>query len=599
MTDVRLIPLDQLKFGHEADPPINVRQVGREAELETLAASLGAHGLIQALSVREIDGAYYVADGNRRLAALRLRAERHDISSDYEVRCDFTTLSLGADADEISLAANLEREPLHEADTYEKFRELADRGLTEDRIAGRFGIEVKRVRRMLALGKLSPMILKAWREGVFGHATSECVRAFTMAPSVEEQESVFERLKRSGNLSSYYIRREFGSDNGGAIAIRTAGLDAYIAAGGRYVEDLFGDNHVIYDVEIAQQVAAQKIEAELQRLRDEGWSWVSMANDLPQHWSWNWPKLTPEGKATAAEKKRIKALQALVEAMDDEEDGPTQEQEKAEEDLDELMKSIAARGFAADDMSKSGAVLAVSYQGEINITLGVVKPEAAKASAAASGGGELAKKEAKAPEASEALRGRLHEQLTAAARQAIVATPHAALAALVATISRRRPYPEQPVMVSVANGSYGSADQESFASVFTRLLTMDADDLIAAACAAMAPSVSLYVRRHDGDFADHTAALLDAMDGEALSAALVESFDADDYFKSAPKALTIDAIREAVNDDEARKANKMKKAELVAFALANVPKTGWLPPELRTSHYAGPGAAEPLPVAAE
>jgi ParB family transcriptional regulator, chromosome partitioning protein len=32
----------------------------------------------------------------------------------------------------------------------------------------------------------------------------------------------------------------------------------------------------------------------------------------------------------------------------------------------------------------------------------------------------------------------------------------------------------------------------------------------------------------------------------------------------------------------------MKRDELVKFALANVPKTGWLPVELRTASYAGP-----------
>lgn len=38
----------------------------------------------------------------------------------------------------------------------------------------------------------------------------------------------------------------------------------------------------------------------------------------------------------------------------------------------------------------------------------------------------------------------------------------------------------------------------------------------------------------------------------------------------------------------------MKKAELVKFAVANVPVTRWLPPELRTAHYDGPATRSAL-----
>lgn len=41
---------------------------------------------------------------------------------------------------------------------------------------------------------------------------------------------------------------------------------------------------------------------------------------------------------------------------------------------------------------------------------------------------------------------------------------------------------------------------------------------------------------------------------------------------------------------EARKVAAKPKADVTKFAIANVPKTGWLPPELRTMHYDGPGA---------
>jgi ParB family chromosome partitioning protein len=50
------------------------------------------------------------------------------------------------------------------------------------------------------------------------------------------------------------------------------------------------------------------------------------------------------------------------------------------------------------------------------------------------------------------------------------------------------------------------------------------------------------------------------------------------------------AIAEGINQDEARKIAGKTKPEIWKFALANVSKTGWLPKELRTVHYKGPGS---------
>jgi hypothetical protein len=56
-----------------------------------------------------------------------------------------------------------------------------------------------------------------------------------------------------------------------------------------------------------------------------------------------------------------------------------------------------------------------------------------------------------------------------------------------------------------------------------------------------------------------------------------------------PRHFAIAAVKEAINDDEARKLDGKKSAEVTKFAISNVPKT-WLPHALRTSHYVGPTA---------
>jgi ParB family chromosome partitioning protein len=87
------------------------------------------------------------------------------------------------------------------------------------------------------------------------------------------------------------------------------------------------------------------------------------------------------------------------------------------------------------------------------------------------------------------------------------------------------------------------------------------------------------------------AMVINRIDGKDLNAALRKAFDAKDYFESVPKQLCIDALAEAAPKVPMNKS--APKAEIAKLAIANVPKTGWLPRELRTSHYDGPGAEKP------
>ncbi|TGS79736.1 hypothetical protein EN818_30990, partial [Mesorhizobium sp. M3A.F.Ca.ET.175.01.1.1] len=119
---------------------------------------------------------------------------------------------------------------------------------------------------------------------------------------------------------------------------------------------------------------------------------------------------------------------------------------------------------------------------------------------------------------------------------------------------------------------------------------MSDQELFAAAAGCAAEAVHME-RPYAGKppFDTNSSPLAAAIDAGRLAKALGEAFDAEDYFKSIAKPFVITAIREAINEDEARKADKLKKKELVEFAVKNVPPTGWLPPELRAPTYSGPG----------
>ncbi|MER8762867.1 ParB/RepB/Spo0J family partition protein [Mesorhizobium sp. M0968] len=579
----RLIPLDQLRFGHEADPPINARRVGRDDGIAELAASIGAHGLQTPLKVKEShdkDGVVgiFVGTGNRRLAALRLLVEQSQMAVSDPVEC--TEFDATVDAKEAALAEQINRIDLHPADEYVEFRELADAGMSELSIASRFGIDPKRVKRILALGRLSSVVIDWWRQQEQSNEVFGAVCAFTLAPSLDDQEKLFKKLLKQGDVRAWAVKRALGADNPQAARnIKIAGLEAYKAAGGQMTTDLFGDNHVITDPDIAEKVAEEKIAATIAGLKAEGWSWVSMGADLGYYWEHSWKReKAGDGKATADEKKQIKKLEKTVAKTGD---------AGCAEELAALQKAIAGRQWTPDQLSKAGAVVKIGHHGDLEVCRAVVKPQAEKKTHSTG-----APKEKGPPTISNALHQRLSGQATLAVRQALQQEPRVGLVALLAGfMTHRRMHANSPVRVYHEGfAKKHGEDKESFASVFARLSDMTDQELFAVAAGCAAEAVHME-RPHNGrmPFDADAAPLAASIRPDLLAVALQETFDAADYFGGASKPFVVQAIREAINDEEARKADKMKKADLTAFALANVPQTGWLPPELRAPTYSGPG----------
>lgn len=138
--NVIFVPLNRLKKS-----PKNARKTPHaEAEIEALAASIAAKGLLQNLVVepeRDADdketGHYLVTIGEGLRLAQLLRVKRKQIKKTEPIRC---VLDTEHDAHEISLAENVVRTRMHPADKFEAFKQLAeDRGMSAEDIAARFG----------------------------------------------------------------------------------------------------------------------------------------------------------------------------------------------------------------------------------------------------------------------------------------------------------------------------------------------------------------------------------------------------------------------------------------------------------------------------
>lgn len=282
------IALSSLRPGHHPDAPagvVNVRQVGRDAGLDALAASIDALGLIQPLVVVPGgDGFHYVVDGNRRHAALESLVSAGKLTPNSEVPVTARDVETAREA---GLAANVNQVAMHEADQVEAYAELRRAGLKEKDIAARFGQPVAQVRKVLALGGVSPAVLDAWRAG---KVNVETVKVFTMAAH-EDQDRVLKGASNSYGLNAYTVRREFGLDQDMSGLLAYVGSKAFKAAGGHVVEDLFGGQNAVSDPALLKRLADERLEAECVRRRAEGWSWVAKGADLAPGWRWSWPRL--------------------------------------------------------------------------------------------------------------------------------------------------------------------------------------------------------------------------------------------------------------------------------------------------------------------
>ena len=160
-TPYKLLPI--YKIEPNPDQP---RQDFDDVELEALAESIAEHGIIQPLTVRELDSGYYqIIAGERRWRAARL-AKLQDVPVVIMEADDKKVM-------ELALIENLQRQdlnPVEEALGYQSL--MADYGLTQEEAAARVGKSRPAVANALRLLNLSDELLLKVRSGdlTAGHA---------------------------------------------------------------------------------------------------------------------------------------------------------------------------------------------------------------------------------------------------------------------------------------------------------------------------------------------------------------------------------------------------------------------------------------------
>ena len=118
------------------------------------------------------------------------------------------------------------------------------------------------VKQRLKLASVSPTLLDVYAEDGM---TLDQLMAFTVSGDHERQEQVFERLKASYDKQPYVIRRMLteGAVRASDKRAQFIGFDAYVAAGGTVLRDLFqgDDGGWLQDVALVDRLVAEKLEA--------------------------------------------------------------------------------------------------------------------------------------------------------------------------------------------------------------------------------------------------------------------------------------------------------------------------------------------------
>ena len=161
------------------------RQDFDEEELQALADSIEEHGIIQPLTVRQLDSGYYqIIAGERRWRAARIAN-----------LAEIPVVVIEADdrkAMELALIENLQRQDLNAVEEALGYQSLIeDYGLTQDEAAKRVGKSRPAVANSLRLLGLCPEVLEKLRKGELtaGHA-----RAILTLKSEKKQQEAAQKI---------------------------------------------------------------------------------------------------------------------------------------------------------------------------------------------------------------------------------------------------------------------------------------------------------------------------------------------------------------------------------------------------------------------
>lgn len=601
------------------NPEINPRSAQGYAGLDGIIAQIREHGAIDHIWVRpgKKKNSFEVIDGSRRFHALQALARKGEWKKDAKIPVTvFDVDDLGAR--DLALAANFEREALSPADEAIAFTRLFLSGMKLEAITARYAATERLVKQRIAIGSLPEPILNALRDGRIDLGAAQ---HFTAVPA-ERALKVFKELDRKKSLRSHEVDRALrdGSVSGNDRRALFVGAVAYEAAGGSITTDLFSDNAMWSDEKLLDTLFETALQEKAQALKDEGWSFVDVIRRntyVIDGWSRSVSKEARE--LTKDEKAELKKLQAGVKAMvgehaaletkSDDEDLSDSENRRWHE-LDDLIEVAEARIealntplYTARQMAKAGAVIAFEeHGGQVRVVRGLIKPgtksKPAREDDEADGDQTEtpAQPVAESADYSDAIIADLQAVAQKATKLAMILhkpalTARMGLAARI--IAATEHAHGAPFRVHHAHQQSG----DTFARIRDEGLTkLDGSQSFAAIVAALETFTPEEIMLIEAWLAADTFAVssLKNTDVQAVITMIDPDMAGESWKPGAEFMGRLNRAQLTAVISDCDPTFKMpaaaKKAELVDEAAGRALATGWLPPQLRTPTYTGPGS---------
>ncbi|MFG1423094.1 ParB/RepB/Spo0J family partition protein [Roseixanthobacter liquoris] len=384
LSSSRDIPFNKLVLSQS-----NVRRVKAGVSIENLATSIARRGLIQSLSVFPVvdaegveTGMFEVPAGGRRFRALEMLMKQKRLAKIAPVPCVVRERDGAILPEEVSLAENIERAPLHPLDQFRAFHDMLTKGMTEEEIAAAFFLPVNVVKQRLRLATVSPALHDVYADDGM---TLEQLMAFTVSEDHARQEQVWDAIKDAWSKEAHQIRRMLTETTVRASDKRAVflGTEAYEAAGGIVMRDLFqsDDGGWLQDAALLDRLVAEKLKTEAQAIAAEGWKWIEVAVSFPfdaarglREVSGTPLDLTTEELAT------IEALSAEQTKLEAEYEDADELPDDIDERLGEIETALAAfddrpEQFDPADIAIAGVFVSIDADGSLCVDRGFVRPE--------------------------------------------------------------------------------------------------------------------------------------------------------------------------------------------------------------------------------
>ncbi|MCC8430649.1 ParB N-terminal domain-containing protein [Reyranella aquatilis] len=380
----RDIPFNKLVLSQS-----NVRRLKFGVSIEDLAEDIARRGLLQSLNVRPVldaygaeTGQFEIPAGGRRYRALERLVKEKRLSRTAPIPCIVCDRMGEISAEEDSLAENFQRVALHPLDQFRAFKILRDQGAGEEEIAARFFVATAVVKQRLRLASVSERLLGIYAEDGM---TLEQLMAFTVSTDHARQEQVWEALQQSYNKEPYLIRRQLTESAVRASDRRAqfVGLDAYEAAGGGVLRDLFEDDGGgwLQDVALLDRLVTEKLAAEAEKIAAEGWKWIEVAVDFRYSHAHQLRRLDGvEVELTPEEEASVGTLTAEQAKLESEYEGADELPEEVDARLGEIEEALAAFDsrpvrYEPAEIARAGVFVSIDVDGRLAADRGYVRPE--------------------------------------------------------------------------------------------------------------------------------------------------------------------------------------------------------------------------------